>query len=157
MLSVSLTLKASLLQMFAQSGTSCGLMNNNGNFKTCGGGNATTFPQRTIYDNLRENNRSFALYTNASGVFNDLIMDGVARHKDMFHNYSHFFAAAAAGSLPNFAFVTPPSGWSDHPCQDIRHGERLVKDLYESLRSGLGAHVPSPPCLTYWPSGGMQV
>ena len=116
--------------MFAQSGTSCGLMNNNGNFRTCGGGNATTFPQRTIYDNLRENNRSFALYTNASGVFNDLIMDGVARHKDMFHNYSHFFAAAAAGSLPNFAFVTPPSGWSDHPCQDIRHGERLVKDLY---------------------------
>ncbi len=125
--------------MFAQSGTSCGLMNNNGNYKTCGGGsNATTFPQRTIYDNLRENNRSFALYTNASGVFNDLIMDGVARHKDRFHNYSHFFAAAASGSLPNFSFVTPPSGWSDHPCQDIRHGERLVKDLYEALRAGPG-------------------
>jgi hypothetical protein len=125
--------------MFAQSGTSCGLMNNNGNFKTCGGSsNATTFPQRTIYDSLAANNRSFALYSNATGWGLDLLMDGVARHKRHFHNYSHFFSAATAGSLPNFSFITPPSGWSDHPCQDIRHGERLVKDLYEALRAGPG-------------------
>jgi hypothetical protein len=105
---------------------------------SCGGGPNATFPQRTIYDNLREHNRSFALYTNASGVYADLGMDGVARHRDHFRNYSHFFHHAAQGSLPNFSFVTPPSGWSDHPCQDVRHGERLVKDLYEALRSGPG-------------------
>jgi len=68
--------------------------------------------------------------------FPDVCMDGVARHKNRFMNYSTFFADAAAGTLPNLAWINPNGSRCDHPCADIAHGERLDKDIYEALRAG---------------------
>lgn len=146
--------------LFAQSGTSCGLMSNvNGgwNGSTCGG-TAHGFPQRTIYDSLAESNKTFKQYINWTQVTNwtggqstgsfsgyeginfpDTMMDGVARYaRSSFFNYSTFFADAAGGALPHFSMVMPNASANDHPCHDIALGERLVKDIYEALRAGPG-------------------
>ena len=66
--------------------------------------------------------------TNGPGMlggseFPDVCMDGIARHKKDFVNYSSFFRDAAEGTLPNFAMVLPNGSRSDHPCADIAHGE----------------------------------
>ena len=48
--------------LFAQSGTSCG-MRNNQLYDDCGGPNVT-FPQKTIYDSMRLNNVTFSMFMN---------------------------------------------------------------------------------------------
>ena len=42
---------------------------------------------------------------------------------------------ARNGNLPAFSFVIPPGNRSDHPCNDIRNGEGMLKEVYESLRA----------------------
>ena len=93
-------------------------------------------------------------------------MAGVARHKDLILPSSDFYAAAATGDLPHFSWVMPGrdprngGANSDHPCNDVALGERLLKDVYEALRAGPGwektllfvvyddAGVTAPPILT---------
>ena len=52
--------------LFAQSATSCG-QTGNSLYSTCGGA-TETYPQPTIYDNMRVNNVSFKLYMNNTGA-----------------------------------------------------------------------------------------
>ena len=56
-----------------------------------------------------------------------------------------FYASAANGTLPEFSWVIPgrdprtgAGANSDHPCNDIALGERLLKDTYEAVRAGPG-------------------
>lgn len=44
-----------------------------------------------------------------------------------------FYKQAAAGTLPQFSFINPPSEACDHPCHDMAKGERLLKDVYVSV------------------------
>ena len=37
----------------------------------------------------------------------DVMMDGVARHKDKFHSFEDFFLQAENGTLPNFVWIAP--------------------------------------------------
>jgi len=128
--------------LYAQSATSCGI-DDNIHWNDCGGSKAS-FPQRTIYDNLAEGGVSFGIYSNHTPHSADTDMDGVQRHVDKFLGYTDFFGQAANGTLPSFSFVQPGNdprngkGNSDHPCNDVALGERLVKDVYESLRAGPG-------------------
>jgi phospholipase C len=53
--------------------------------------------------------------------------------------FKDFQAAAAAGTLPDFAFLEPSwgsTGNSQHPNYDVALGEQLIHDTYEALRSG---------------------
>ena len=50
--------------LFIQSATSCGLTSN-GLYDDCGGA-SVTFPQRTIYDNMRDHNVSFGWYVSCA-------------------------------------------------------------------------------------------
>ena len=68
--------------------------------------------------------------------FPDLCLDGVRRHKQQFRQYSEFFRDAKQGTLPHFSMILPNSSYGDHPCNDVRKGERLQKDMYEALRAG---------------------
>jgi phospholipase C len=55
--------------------------------------------------------------------------------------FKDFQAAAAAGTLPAFAFLEPSwgsTGNSQHPNYDVALGEQLIHDTYEALRSGPG-------------------
>lgn len=136
--------------MMTQSGTSCGLTVTGRNFDQ-GGGPTKTYPQFTIYDSMLLDNVSFGLYINSSCGLHaqpackfpdeslplvDPFMAGVARHIDKFHSQASFYEQAAAGTLPAFSWFSPPWEACDHPCHDIAKGERLLKDVYESLRAG---------------------
>ena len=143
--------------LFTQSATSCG-MTSNVLWKQCGG-NGTYFPQPTIYDSLRLHNVSFSFFMNSTCGLDgkpchgedphdpdagsaistpDVAMIGVARHKDRFMSQEIFYQQAANGSLPALSWVLPPIQACDHPCHDIAKGERLLKDVYEAVRSGPG-------------------
>jgi phospholipase C len=53
--------------------------------------------------------------------------------------FADFRAAAAAGTLPSYAFLEPSwtsTGNSQHPNYDVALGEQLIHDVYEALRSG---------------------
>ena len=86
-------------------------------------------------------------------------MSGVARHPEHFYSQTTFYEQAAAGAifdcfrlfsdcfptnfglfyagtLPAFSFFSPSWQSCDHPCNDIAKGERVLKDVYESLRAG---------------------
>jgi hypothetical protein len=69
------------------------------------------------------------------------MLDGIARHHrnadgtSKFHTYRTFFEQAAAGTLPNFVWIAPNGTTMDHPCEDVAKGERLLKDIYEAIRS----------------------
>lgn len=136
--------------MFTQSATSCGITETGTHYDKCGG-NTTTFPQFTIYDTMRLDNVSFGRYTNCScGVVGQppckgtqkrcfvdgLMMAGVGRHSDRFFGHTEFYQQAAAGKLPSFSWFLPPNEATDHPCNDVAKGERVLKDVYEALRAG---------------------
>ena len=79
--------------MFTQSGTSCGLDQDFVSYEDCGG-IQPLFPQRTIYDNLVEHNKTIGMYTHwkphsAGGKVGlpDAYMDGVLRHIDRVFNF----------------------------------------------------------------------
>jgi phospholipase C len=54
-----------------------------------------------------------------------------------FPTTEQFYADAAAGKLPSYAFVEPqfhyPGANDQHPPQDIRPGERFIADVYHAL------------------------
>lgn len=128
---------------FSQTATSCGVDENIIDYTQCGG-NQTLFPQRSIFDALDDNGNDFAIYYNDTPHSADVFMEGVARHKDKILPDADFYKRAAAGTLPAYSWVMPGidprnnQSNSDHPCHDLRLGERLVKDVYEALRAGPG-------------------
>lgn len=141
--------------LFAQSGTSCG-MRDNKLWNDCGGSNVS-FPQRTIYDAMREHGVSFGFYMNSTCGLDghpachgedpitpdspsaistpDVAMEGVARYSERFFSQKFFYEGAASGTLPAFSWFLPPIQACDHPCHDVAKGERLLKDVYEALRA----------------------
>ena len=48
----------------------------------------------------------------------DILMAGVARHKDRFYSQQTFYDQAANGSLPAFSWILPPYEACDHPCNE---------------------------------------
>jgi phospholipase C len=133
--------------MFTQTGTSCGCTSTGPTYDQ-GGGPSKVYPQFTIYDSMALDNVSFGLYANVTcGVTGhpacteaapafDTYMAGVARHSEHFFSQRQFYAEAAAGTLPAFSFFSPSWQSCDHPCNDLAKGERVLKDVYESLRAG---------------------
>jgi phospholipase C len=138
--------------LFIQSGTSCGVPANGGDdsYLQCGG-KSKVYPQLTIYDSLRLHNVSFGLFMNSTCGLDgkpctgegmarvnvpDILMAGVARHKDRYFSQEAFYSRAANGSLPSFSWLMPPFEACDHPCYDVRKGDRYIKDIYEALRAG---------------------
>jgi phospholipase C len=56
-----------------------------------------------------------------------------------FEPIEEFYKAAAAGTLPTYAFLEPqihaPGANDQHPPQDVRWGDRLIADVYRALAS----------------------
>lgn len=127
------------------------------------------FPQKTIFDSLDENGLSFGVYYQnipATLFFKSLRK---LKHVLKFHNYRLMFKLHAKwGRLPNYAVIeqryfdvsfTPAN--DDHPSHDVALGQKLVKEVYETLRAspqwnesallitydehgGFYDHVPTP-------------
>ena len=145
-------------RFFVHAATSGGFVDNN--FRN--------YTFRTIYDNLEEQGYSWAIY------FHDfpqsVTMSSLRKPQSLVHfrNSHQFFVDLETGRLPAYSFIEPRYfdflRWKandQHPPHDVRLGEHLVADVYESLRKssfwdssllfvlhdehgGIFDHVPPP-------------
>lgn len=106
---------------------------------------AAGYPQRTIFESL-DDSASNATW----GVYFDLFptalfFDYPRRPSNWgkLHGWNQFHKDAAAGTLPSYSFLEPryydvtelfPAN-DNHPDHDVSLGERLVADVYASLRA----------------------
>jgi phospholipase C len=96
---------------------------------------------RTIYQNLQDAGLSWRIYyhdVSQAFYFRDLL----AYQKTNFSHFFDFDSDIKAGTLPAYSFIEPRffntsvDGANDqHPPHDVREGERLIANIYDSLRS----------------------
>ncbi|KAL6841630.1 hypothetical protein ACP4OV_028569 [Aristida adscensionis] len=150
-------------RMFVHSATSHGLVSNDK--KTLRAG----LPQRTIFDALHDAGHSFGIYYQFPPAV--LLYRNMRQLKywGKYHAYDiDFKRHCREGKLPNYVVIEQRyldlklfPGNDDHPSHDIANGQRLVKEVYEALRSspqwhetllvitydehgGFFDHVPTP-------------
>ncbi|KAL2941990.1 Non-specific phospholipase C2, partial [Bienertia sinuspersici] len=132
-------------------------------------GGATSYPQRTIFENLESEGHSFGIYYQnipATLFYRNLRK---LKHITKFLPYGTFFKRhARQGKLPSYVVVeqrytdtkAEPAN-DDHPSHDVYQGQMFVKEVYETLRAspqwnetlflitydehgGFYDHVPTP-------------
>ncbi|XVF56681.1 hypothetical protein PTKIN_Ptkin06aG0140000 [Pterospermum kingtungense] len=127
------------------------------------------YPQKTIFESLEESGFSFGIYYQsfpATASYRNL---RDLKYVDNFHPYDLSFKRhCEKGKLPNYVVIEPryfdvltAAANDDHPSHDISEGQKLVKEIYEALRSspqwneilfviiydehgGFYDHVPTP-------------
>ncbi|XWS64966.1 hypothetical protein CRYUN_Cryun05aG0049500 [Craigia yunnanensis] len=150
-------------RLYVHSATSHGAMSNNTQQLIEG------FPQKTIFESLEENGFSFGIYHQSfpSTLFYRNLRQ--LKYLDNFHQYDLSFKRhCEKGKLPNYVVIEPryfdiltAAANDDHPSHDVSEGQKLVKEIYEALRSspqwneilflviydehgGFYDHVPTP-------------
>ncbi|KAJ7521264.1 hypothetical protein O6H91_19G044300 [Diphasiastrum complanatum] len=150
-------------RLYVHSGTSHGLMSNVESELLAG------MPQETIFDLIDEAGLSFGIYYQnipATLYYRNLRQ---LKYAFKFHDYYLSFQShAKQGILPNYVVVEQryfdvkilPAN-DDHPSHDVAQGQKLVKEVYETLRAspqwnetlliitydehgGFYDHVPTP-------------
>lgn len=157
-------------RFFAHAATSGGLSASPGESDILAGFN---FPAGTLYERLEEAGKSWRIYHDGlpqvAGI-DSLRTEFLNIFTENFREMSFFERDLGRGDLPEYVFIEPgydtgnrfTNGNSMHPLNDVRSGERLVKQVYESLRAcrfwpetmlivtfdehgGFFDHVPPPP------------
>jgi phospholipase C len=127
---------------FVHAATSCGQVNNQPRGSRCGA--PTIFNQiQEAIDQDGRSDLSWKIYcgTGQGKLFSltRTVMTALAdpRYDAHFVPIEQFYADAAAGQLPSYAFVEPqfhhPGANDQHPPQDIRPGEKLIADVYTAV------------------------
>ncbi|KAJ0053257.1 hypothetical protein Pint_01194 [Pistacia integerrima] len=104
---------------------------------------ALGYPQKTIFDSLHENHKDFGIYFRS--IPSTLFYRNLRKLKYIFkfHQYdSKFKEDAKKGKLPSLTVIEPgyfdlkgyPAN-DDHPSHDVANGQKLVKEVYETLRA----------------------
>ncbi|BAT79386.1 hypothetical protein LR48_Vigan04g080300 [Vigna angularis] len=104
---------------------------------------AKGYPQKTIFDSLHENGLDFGIYF--QNIPTTLFYRNLRKLKYVFkfHQYDlKFKRDARNGKLPPLTVIEPryfdlkglPAN-DDHPSHDVAHGQMLIKDVYEALRT----------------------
>ncbi|GMH23452.1 hypothetical protein Nepgr_025295 [Nepenthes gracilis] len=104
---------------------------------------ALGYPQKTIFDSLHENGMDFGIYfqTVPSTLFYRNLRK--LKYVPKFQRYdSTFKKHARDGKLPPLTAIEPryfdlkgnPAN-DDHPSHDVANGQKLVKEVYETLRA----------------------
>ncbi|XP_010473071.1 PREDICTED: non-specific phospholipase C2 [Camelina sativa] len=124
-------------RMFVHSATSAGATSNDPLSLAKG------YPQRTIFDNLDDEDISFGIYyQNIPAV---LFYRGLRKLKyvSKFHSYGLSFKDhAKKGKLPAYTVIeqrymdtiSEPAS-DDHPSHDVYQGQKFIKEVYETLRA----------------------
>ncbi|KAJ3678729.1 hypothetical protein LUZ60_002532 [Juncus effusus] len=150
-------------RLFVHSATSHGLTSNNTKILIKG------MPQRTIFDSLHEEGYTFGIYYQypPSTLFYRNLRQ--LKYVTSFHPFDLSFKNhCKEGKLPNYVVIEQRfwdlkilPGNDDHPSHDVSEGQKLVKEVYEALRSspqweemlfiitydehgGFYDHVPTP-------------
>ena len=123
-------------RFFVHSATSHGLLGNDQTTLAKG------LPQRTIFEDVDDAGLSFGVYYQqipAMLFFNNLRK---LKYVNKFKNYGTAFAIdAKLGILPNYVVIeqryfdvlNSPAN-DDHPTHDVSQGQKLIKEVYETLR-----------------------
>ncbi|WCJ36275.1 non-specific phospholipase C6 [Euphorbia peplus] len=104
---------------------------------------AKGYPQKTIFDSLHENGKDFGVYF--QNIPTTLFYRNMRKLKYIFkfHQYDlNFKKDARDGKLPSLTVIEPryfdlkgmPAN-DDHPSHDVANGQKLVKEVYETLRN----------------------
>ena len=105
------------------------------------------FDNGTIYDMLDSENIDWAVYDgDASRRSMALAGMDLATILTTLPRHGRFRGGSADGSIANYVFIEPDygdditgntykCGNSQHPLDDITHGERLIKRVYEAIRN----------------------
>ncbi|XP_010519508.1 PREDICTED: non-specific phospholipase C6 [Tarenaya hassleriana] len=104
---------------------------------------AQGYPQKTIFDSVHENGIDFGIYF--QNIPTTLFYRNLRKLKYIFklHQYNlRFKKDAEKGKLPSLTVIEPRyfdlkgmPGNDDHPAHDVANGQKLVKEVYETLRS----------------------
>jgi len=120
---------------YLTSGTSAGHGKNDASF------NVHAQTQRSIFQQLSENNITWTNYYNSSFApdamfYNWTVTSGNTVNVKKLNNA--FWTDAANGTLPQFTYINPEccSFDSFHPPSSMYNGEKFVKRIYEALRNG---------------------
>jgi phospholipase C len=101
-----------------------------------------TFTSPSIFGLLSQHEIGWAIYGyEAPPLTKSNFPDTQSAPASNFGEFAAFQAAAAAGTLPAFAFLEPSwnsVGNSQHPNYDVALGEQLIHDVYEAVRNGPG-------------------
>ncbi|RFU29585.1 hypothetical protein B7463_g6749, partial [Scytalidium lignicola] len=125
---------------YLTSGTSHGHGSNDNSFLVYG------LPQRSIFQQLTENNISWINYQNSTtgpgqgfnpdaAFYNWTLQSGAVETN--IKPLAQFYDDAAAGKLPRFTYLNPEccSYQSFHPPSPISSGENFIKGIYEAVRN----------------------
>ncbi|GAB2233923.1 hypothetical protein Droror1_Dr00003153 [Drosera rotundifolia] len=150
-------------RLFVHSATSHGLTSNDNKILIEG------LPQKTIFESVDEAGYSFGIYWQSppSTLFYRNLRK--LKYLDKFHDFELSFKRhCKEGKLPNYTVVEQRffdtkllPGNDDHPSHDVSEGQKLIKEVYEALRSspqwnemlfviiydehgGFYDHVPTP-------------
>lgn len=142
-------------RLFMHAATSLGLVYNVWSRK---------FDCRTIYQNLQENEKTWATYQVGKSVkFNEVReFSNINRQHQNFRTFeSDFDADMQGGKFPNYSFIVPryvsdaegPAN-SQHAPDDVRHGDNLIADVYAALRRNVEVWNRSVLIVLYDEHGG---
>ncbi|CAM8920525.1 unnamed protein product [Rhodiola kirilowii] len=104
---------------------------------------ATGYPQKTIFDSLYDDNIDFGIYFQQ--IPTTFFFRNMRKLKYIlnYHQYDlKFKRDARNGKLPRLSVIEPryfdvlgfPAN-DDHPSHDVANGQKLVKEVYETLRA----------------------
>ena len=106
------------------------------------------FPKGSIYDLLKKHKKKYRLYRGVSHPISGCIPGVAALHNIEFwdtHNYDRFESDLHKKYNYDYTFIEPnygdivnntySGGQSQHPMDDVRGGEALIKSTYEALRN----------------------
>ncbi|CAN6718218.1 unnamed protein product [Malus baccata var. baccata] len=104
---------------------------------------ASGYPQKTIFDSVHENGLDFGVYFQTTPTTMFYRNMRKLKYTLKFHQYDlKFKKDARKGKLPSLTVIEPRyfdlkemQANDDHPSHDVANGQRLVKDVYETLRA----------------------
>jgi phospholipase C len=122
---------------------------------------STQFDLVTIYENVQSAGLTWSTYEFDSNEVREFTR--LTSQTQCFKAYEAFQGDVTAGTLPNYCFIAPrffnskdgsAQSNDEHAPQDIRYGDNLVADVYETLRSNDEVWNQSVLIVTYDEHGG---
>lgn len=113
----------------------------------------------TIYEQVENAGKSWSTYEFDSNEVREFTR--INQQTQCFKPFAAFKGDVDGGTLPNYCFIVPrfnnaADGLanSEHAPEDIRYGDNLIADVYETLRSNNNVWTKSALIITYDEHGG---
>ena len=113
----------------------------------------------TIYEQVENAGKTWSTYEFDSNEVREFTR--INKRTQCFKKFEAFQGDVEGGTLPNYCFIVPrfnnASGGmanTEHPPEDIRYGDNLIADVYETLRSNNDVWNQSVLIITYDEHGG---